>query len=573
MWSTTYMQTLLKTYRSFVVALVLLALGQSFLSLWVPKIISRAINSFVFGQYEAVTVIWEFGFLAFGVLLFGSALVFAQSRVGERVARDLRNQLAASVAKQNFLYVQEKTTSVLLTNFSSDIDAVKQFVAQAIPTMLSSVFIILGAGAFLLSIHFRLGLAVLTIVPLIGFTMFVLFSRIRPLFTQSQKVIDRLNAVINESILGAALIRVLNAQALEYQRFVKSNSDALDTGMQILKMFAGLIPVITLIANSASLIMVLLGGHYIIHGSMNVGDFAAFMNYVVILIFPIFMLGFMSNMMARAAASYTRVAEVLNAPELPVGGQRVENFVGEVKVQDVSLTYGGKSILKDVSLTIKPGSKTAIIGPTAAGKTQLVYLLAGLTLPSSGSITYDGVKINDYDQAELRQHLGIVFQDSALFNLSLRQNISFGQELPQTDVDLAIATAELTDFVAALPEGLETMVSERGTSLSGGQKQRVMLARALAAKPKILYLDDFTARVDVLTEKKILANIAKNYPDLTLVSVTQKVAAAEAYDQIVLLMEGEVLMTGTHSELLRKSPEYSQIVDSQRSTHAYELPA
>lgn len=567
------MQTLLKTYRSFVVALVLLALGQSFLSLWVPKIISRAINSFVFGQYEAVTVIWEFGFLAFGVLLFGSALVFAQSRVGERVARDLRNQLAASVAKQNFLYVQEKTTSVLLTNFSSDIDAVKQFVAQAIPTMLSSVFIILGAGAFLLSIHFRLGLAVLTIVPLIGFTMFVLFSRIRPLFTQSQKVIDRLNAVINESILGAALIRVLNAQALEYQRFVKSNSDALDTGMQILKMFAGLIPVITLIANSASLIMVLLGGHYIIHGSMNVGDFAAFMNYVVILIFPIFMLGFMSNMMARAAASYTRVAEVLNAPELPVGGQRVENFVGEVKVQDVSLTYGGKSILKDVSLTIKPGSKTAIIGPTAAGKTQLVYLLAGLTLPSSGSITYDGVKINDYDQAELRQHLGIVFQDSALFNLSLRQNISFGQELPQTDVDLAIATAELTDFVAALPEGLETMVSERGTSLSGGQKQRVMLARALAAKPKILYLDDFTARVDVLTEKKILANIAKNYPDLTLVSVTQKVAAAEAYDQIVLLMEGEVLMTGTHSELLRKSPEYSQIVDSQRSTHAYELPA
>ena len=573
MWSTTYMQTLLKTYRSFVVALVLLALGQSFLSLWVPKIISRAINSFVFGQYEAVTVIWEFGFLAFGVLLFGSALVFAQSRVGERVARDLRNQLAASVAKQNFLYVQEKTTSVLLTNFSSDIDAVKQFVAQAIPTMLSSVFIILGAGAFLLSIHFRLGLAVLTIVPLIGFTMFVLFSRIRPLFTQSQKVIDRLNAVINESILGAALIRVLNAQALEYQRFVKSNSDALDTGMQILKMFAGLIPVITLIANSASLIMVLLGGHYIIHGSMNVGDFAAFMNYVVILIFPIFMLGFMSNMMARAAASYTRVAEVLNAPELPVGGQRVENFVGEVKVQDVSLTYGGKSILKDVSLTIKPGSKTAIIGPTAAGKTQLVYLLAGLTLPSSGSITYDGVKNNDYDQAELRQHLGIVFQDSALFNLSLRQNISFGQELPQTDVDLAIATAELTDFVAALPEGLETMVSERGTSLSGGQKQRVMLARALAAKPKILYLDDFTARVDVLTEKKILANIAKNYPDLTLVSVTQKVAAAEAYDQIVLLMEGEVLMTGTHSELLRKSPEYSQIVDSQRSTHAYELPA
>jgi len=160
-----------------------------------------------------------------------------------------------------------------------------------------------------------------------------------------------------------------------------------------------------------------------------------------------------------------------------------------------------------------------------------------------------------------------------LFNLSLRNNISFGQNLSQADLELAITTAELDDFIHALPEGLDTVVSERGTSLSGGQKQRVMLARALAQKPKVLYLDDFTARVDVLTEKKILANIAKNYPDLTLVSVTQKVAAAEAYEQIILLMEGEILATGTHAELFATSPEYAQIVDSQKSTHAYELSA
>ena len=567
------MQTLLKTYRKYIVGLVILALGQSFLTLFVPKVISRAINTFVAGTYVQSEIIWLFGGLATAILVFGALLIYAQTRVGERVARDLRDQLAASVSKQDFLFVQTKTPSVLLTNFSSDIDAVKQFVSMAIPTVLSSLFIIVGAAAFLLSIHLRLGLAILTIVPLIGFAMFMLFSRIRPLFLQSQKVIDRLNAVINESILGAALIRVLHAQALEYERFVKANSDAKDTGMQILRMFAGLIPVITLIANSTSLIMVLLGGHYILNGSLNIGDFAAFMNYVVILIFPIFMLGFMSNMMARASASYTRLAEVLNAPVKEIGGQQATQFQGLVEVHNVTMTYDTKSVLKNIAFTVKPGTKTAIIGPTAAGKTQLVYLLAGLTLPASGEITYDGIRLHDYNQAELRKHLGIVFQDSALFNLSLRNNICFGQDLHQSDLDLALETAELKDFIASLPDGLETMVSERGTSLSGGQKQRVMLARALAQKPKVLYLDDFTARVDVLTEKKILANIAKNYPDLTLVSVTQKVAAAESYDQIVLLMEGEVLATGKHAELLERSPEYAQIVDSQKSTHAYELSA
>lgn len=567
------MQDLLKKYRNLVIGLVVLALGQSFLSLLVPKLISRAINTFVSGNYQQTTIIWEFGGLALAILVFGGSLVFAQTRVGERVAKDMRNQLADSVAKQDFMFVQTKTPSVLLTNFSSDIDAIKMFVSQVVPTILSSMFIIFGAAFFLVSIHLRLGLAVLTIVPLIGFAMFMLFSRVRPLFTQSQKVIDRLNAVINESILGAALIRVLNAQALEYDRFVKTNSDAKDTGMKILRMFAGLIPIITLIANSSMLIMVLLGGHYIIKGQLNVGDFAAFMNYVVILIFPIFLLGFMSSIMARATASYARVAEVLNAPQQVLGGNLATDFQGEVIVKDVTMTYETKSVLKGVSFTIKPGTKTAIIGPTAAGKTQLIYLLSGLIVPTSGAITYDGVAINDYSQAELRKHLGIVFQDSALFNMSLRQNIAFGQDLDRKDIDLAIETAELKDFIASLPEGLETQVSERGTSLSGGQKQRVMLARALARNPKILYLDDFTARVDVLTEKKILANIAKNYPNLTLVSVTQKVAAAEAYEQIIVLMEGEIVTTGTHQELLQSSPEYAQIVDSQKSTHAYELSA
>jgi ATP-binding cassette subfamily B protein len=210
------------------------------------------------------------------------------------------------------------------------------------------------------------------------------------------------------------------------------------------------------------------------------------------------------------------------------------------------------------------------MGPTAAGNTQVLFLLTGLIEPTSGTVEYDGRDIRDYDKTTLHRQIGLVFQDATMFNLTLRENIGFSRTVRDEDLEKAIVTAELKELIAALPDGLETVVSERGTSLSGGQKQRIMLARALALNPRVLLLDDFTARVDTATERKILDNVRRNYPGLTLVSVTQKIAPIEDYDQIVLLMEGEVLATGTHQELLASCPEYVQIYESQRSTSHYE---
>jgi len=228
--------------------------------------------------------------------------------------------------------------------------------------------------------------------------------------------------------------------------------------------------------------------------------------------------------------------------------------------------FGEKKALKKVSLDIKAGTRVAIIGPTAAGKTQLLNLLVGLLPPSVGHIRYDNHDLSEYKKEELYKQVGLVFQDSIMFNVSLRENIAFNTEVNEEDLQKAIRTAELSNYIARLPKGLHTVVSERGQSLSGGQKQRIMLARALAINPKILLLDDFTARVDNSTEKKILDNIAKNYPELTLVSVTQKIASVESYDQIIVLMEGEVIASGKHQHLLSTSPEYVQIFNSQQST-------
>ncbi len=562
---------LLKPYAGLITMLVVLTIAANGLNLAVPQIIAHAIDTFAGGSFVLSRLIIEFAIVAvfIFVLTYGQNIV--QVYASERVARDLRVDLSAKISVQPYEYIDRITPSKLLTNLTSDIDAVKTFVSQAIAALISSIFLIIGASVLLLMLDWRLGLAVLIVMPVIAGTFYYVLGRVRKLFTRSQEAIDWLNSVINESILGAGLIRLLNSQQYEYQKFIAANTEARSIGMSILKLFSSLIPVITLCTNLATLVILALGGHFVIQGSMTLGDFTAFNSYLSILIFPILIIGFMSNVIAQAQASYGRIALVLHAPDERVTGGLKADLRGDIEVKDVTVKFGEKSALKDVSFKAAAGTKTAIIGPTAAGKTQLMYLLTGLLAPDSGEIEYDGKDINDYDKQDLHRQIAIVFQDSIMFNLTVRENIAFSNTVKDADLQLAIDTAELHDFIGALPHGLDTIVSERGTSLSGGQKQRIMLARALALNPKVLLLDDFTARVDTQTERKIVANVAKNYPGITLISVTQKIASVEAYDQIILLMEGEILARGTHDELMKASPEYVQIFESQRSTNQYEF--
>jgi ATP-binding cassette subfamily B protein len=287
------------------------------------------------------------------------------------------------------------------------------------------------------------------------------------------------------------------------------------------------------------------------------------------------MIGFLSSSISRASASYARIFETLNTPDMRAIGKIKKTLDGDIELKNVSVAYGEenmkKTILKDISFKVPAGSRTAILGPTAAGKTQLMYLLIGILPPTEGQVLYDNISISEYDSESLHQQIGLVFQDSIMFNMSLRENIAFSKTVTDADLKKALETAELSEFVNTLGNGLDEMVMERGTSLSGGQKQRIMLARALALNPKVLLLDDFTARVDNATEQKILSNIKNNYPDITLVSVTQKISSIEHFDNIILIMEGEVLAQGTHKKLTETSPEYMQILDSQKSTNHYEI--
>ena len=561
---------LLKPYAPLILTIVAFTIAANALNLLVPRIMARAIDTFAKSQLVLGSLVAEFLAVAAGIFVFTYLQSVAQTYASERVARDLRTKVVAKLSTQDLAYIQRVGTASLLTNLTADVDAVKLFVSQAVGSLVSSVFLIIGASALLLSINWKLGLAVLTVLPIIGITFKLVLGRVQKLFTKAMQAIDRLNKVISESILGAALIRLLNSQHYEYDKFLVANADARTISLSILRLFASLIPIIVFSTNLATLMILTLGGHFVIQGSMSLGDFTAFNSYLAILIFPVIMIGFMSNVMAQATASYGRIAAVLGAPAPKESGHTIADLRGDIDLKGVVVKFGEKVALKDVSLSVKAGTKTAVIGPTAAGKTQLLDLLTGLLAPTAGSVEYDGRRIDEYDRATLHQQVGFVFQDATMFNLTLRENIGFSKTVTDADLEKAIVTAELKEFIDGLPQKLETVVSERGASLSGGQKQRIMLARALALNPRVLLLDDFTARVDTTTERKILENVERNYPGITLVSVTQKIAPVEDYDQIVLLMEGEVLASGTHSQLLETCPEYVQIYDSQRSTRHYE---
>jgi ATP-binding cassette subfamily B protein len=557
---------ILKPYSGMISALLFFALLSNGLNLVIPKIIQFGIDDFSKGIFNMSKIItW---FLIAGILIFIFSYVqsIIQTFASERVARDMRKKLSSKISQQDYVYIQETSPGKLLTNLTSDVDAIKMFVAQAIVTIVSSLVLIIGASILLLNLNWRLGLLVLLMIPIIAGTFFIIFKKVRTLFRKTQEVIDWLNKVINESILGAALIRVLNAQFTEYNKFIDASGEAKNLGLSILRLFATLIPIIVLTSNLARLAVLGVGGHFVIIGNMTLGEFAAFNSYIAILIFPIIMIGFMSNVIARASASYQRVHNTLEAPDFVDRGTVRKDLDGNISMDNVSVFYGENPALKNISFRVDAGTRTAIIGPTAAGKTQILYLLTTLIKPNEGAIFYDDVNITEYNRDTLLKQIGLVFQDSIIFNMTLRENIAFNSEVTERDLQKAIETAELNDFIHTLPQGLDTIVSERGSSLSGGQKQRIMLARALAINPKVLLLDDFTARVDALTEEKISSNVKENYPDITLISVTQKIDPVKDYDQILVIMEGELIASGKHDFLMQHSPEYVQIYHSQKST-------
>ena len=390
--------SLLKPYSGIVIVLIIMALLGSGVNMLIPKIIAHSIDTFSANKFDMGSVVIQFLGAGAAIFVFTFLQNIIQTYTSERVARDLRTRLSDKISQQSYSYILKSNPSKLLTNLTSDIDSVKMFVSQAFVTIISSVFVIAGTSVLLILINWKLALAVISIVPVIGVTFFIVLRKVRVLFKRSREVIDSLNKIINDSIMGSALIRVLNSQQPESIKFLETNLESRNLGMTILRMFATLIPVIMFVSNLAVVNNTGAGWDiFVVAGTMSLGNFAAFNSYLMLLIFPIIMIGFMSNIIAQASASYSRINNILGPPLLQLKQELLTALLrGDILLKNVSLFYGDKPVLKNISFSVKAGSKTAIIGPTAAGKSQLLYLLTNLISQDSGTIELDGISIDKY---------------------------------------------------------------------------------------------------------------------------------------------------------------------------------
>lgn len=551
-------------YKLLLVFVIILSLGANVLTLSLPLITSNSLDKLQNMTYDKNSYLRLYGGVSTLVFICGILLAFFSNFTAEKIAKELRRQVVEKLSRQSFNYINEVTSAKLLTNLTVDTDSVKNFVSQGLVISFTSLVQLIGSAILLLTINWKLALPVLLTVPILLVAFAIIFKSIDKYFNLAKEAVDLLNRVINETIVGSALVRVLNSQSYEITKFSESNQNAKQIGIKIVNGFASLVPIIVMVLNLGLLVVLGYGGVQVIDGGLSNGDFAAFFSYVFTFITPIIMLGFLGSTIGLAFAAYERIMSVVNSTE-PVQTGKIDTPIqGNISLKNITLDINNKKILNNISLDIKAGSKVAIIGPTASGKTQIFYLITGLIRPNSGSISIDGNKLDEYEINNLYKQLGMVFQDSIIFNTTIRENIAFRTDISDESVTKAIESAELRDFLNSLPDGLDTVISERGSSLSGGQKQRLTLARALTLNPKILLLDDFTARVDINTENKILKNIEKNYPETTLISITQKIDPVKDFDQIILLMEGEIIGSGKHEELLRDSFEYQQIYNSQK---------
>jgi len=552
-----------KPYKFLTALLVMFTLIATVLSLLIPKYIGYILDAAVKRENYDNLVVSMIILIAIS-LLIGVVQMIAGVYLSQKVAFDLRVAISGKIAKQTFKFINKISPSKLLSILTSDVDAIRELISQSLVLTFSSIFLILGAGALMLSINVPMGLAGLLVIPAIGGAFGYVFKKLGPLFYQSRIIIDNLNRVISENIIAASLIRVLSSQKKEVAKLEIYNAQSRELGFKILNGFAFMFPFVNLASSLGVVTVLYIGGNQLLGGNITPGDFVTFFTYLGVLIWPIITLGFISNLISRAFISLERVNEVLNSKIEESKGTLEKEIEGKIEFKNVSLVLDEKNILKNVSFIIHPHKQSAIIGPTAAGKTQIMYLLTGLIEPTSGDIFIDDINVKEYNLRNLYKQMGIVFQDSIIFNTTISENIDFQKS--SGALDKVIETAELNDFIQKLDNGLETIINERGSNLSGGQKQRLTLARALVVNPKVLLLDDFTARVDKGTEKRIFDNLKKEFPTITQLVISQKIDSIKDFDEIVLIMEGEVLATGKHDDLLNKSLEYKQIYESQQST-------
>lgn len=569
----------LRPHRVSIVFIVLFIFLQSLANLYLPTLMSHMVDQ---GVLEGdIGYVWSLGFVmllvSIGAVVLSVAAGFLSSRTASAFGRTLRAELFAHVEQFSLTEFDDFGTASLVTRATNDVTQVQQLINMMLRMMIMAPLNFIGGIIMAVYTDAKLSIIIVVMVPVLSVVIYLVFGRASKLFRMLQKKIDVLNRVLRETLTGVRVIRSFNRAVDEERRFDLASIDLMQTTTSAQKVMAALMPLLMLVINLSTIAILWFGGLRIESGAMKIGALMAFIQYAMQLLFSIMMVSMMFFMIPRAAASATRINEVLDTlPDVQDDDTNTshakrlnaETGLGEVEFTDVVFRYPGaeRPALSGISFVAHPGKVTAIIGGTGSGKSTLLSLIPRFYDVEQGHVRIDGIDVREMSQERLRLKLGVIPQTAVLFSGTIAGNLRIGRpDATDAELQMACDVAQATEFIESMPEGLDALIEQGGRNLSGGQKQRLAIARALVREPQIYLFDDSFSALDFQTDAMLRRALHSYAKDATMLIVAQRVSTVRQADQIIVLDEGRIAGKGTHASLMETCGVYREIVASQLS--------
>lgn len=560
-------------YILLIIAAIILLFGQAICDLSLPDYMSDIIN-------KGITVgdknfIIKTGFTMLGISLLSAVFTiivsFLAAKIAAGMCRTIRNDLFTNIETFSNAEFDKFSTSSLITRTTNDITQIQMLIVMSIRMIFYAPIMAIGGFVHALanskSMSWIIALAIICLLGLI----LTIFTIAMPKFKIIQNLIDKLNLVVRENLDGILVIRAFNTQEFEENRFDKANKDLTDTNLFVNRVMVSMMPIMTLIMNLVTVLIVWVGANQVSGFKMDVGEMMAYMQYVMQIIFAFLMLSMMFIMIPRASVSGDRIADVLEAKTSIKNNDiasKIDNCTGLVEFKNVCFRYpgGDEDVLNNISFTARPGETTAFIGSTGSGKSSIINLIPRFYDPSSGEVLIDGINIKNIDLHELRKNIGYVPQKGILFSGTIKSNLSYADKHASDENILRAASiAQAMEFIDSKPDRFDEIIAQGGNNVSGGQKQRLSIARALLSKPQIAIFDDSFSALDFKTDAALRKALKKETGSSTVLLVAQRISTIMNAEQIIVLDNGHIAGKGTHENLMKTCNIYREIALSQLS--------